>query len=362
VNDTAFLSTLNYSSVNEDWLTELKALKIGPEDKILCVTGSGARPLQLLLDNPASVTAIDVNPCQVNLLRLMIIAMKELPYTQYIEFLGLISSKCRLELFDIIKEKMEPDLSDFWDKHIKMIKKGIIYQGRWERYFRLVSIFANMMRPFAIRKLFSFTDIYEQSLYVDKVWDKKWWRIVFIILWSRLYSRVFLRDPAFYRYVDPEMVIGKYIFDGQVKGFKKYLARDCTIMSLGLMGQISPHDLPPHLDLEAVKIIKPQLNKINYVIEGLTDHLFKVPSGTYSRFSLSDVPSYLSQEDFEKLFEGIIHAAKPGARFCVREFLTAHMMPERFAGMIVREPELEAHLADVDKTFAYRFITGSVLK
>src|SRR3989337_2234761 len=43
-----FFKTLNYASVNEDWRTEAEALRPGPEDTVLCVTGSGDRPLDLL--------------------------------------------------------------------------------------------------------------------------------------------------------------------------------------------------------------------------------------------------------------------------------------------------------------------------
>ncbi len=65
-----FFQTLNYSSCNEDGLTELRALKLAPADHVCCITGSGDRVLHLLLGNPARVSAFDLNPAQNHLLEL----------------------------------------------------------------------------------------------------------------------------------------------------------------------------------------------------------------------------------------------------------------------------------------------------
>jgi len=83
-----FRSTLNYSSVNEDWRTEARALAIGPGDRVLAITGGG-RPLDLLLAGPERVVAIDAVPAQSALLELEAAAMRTLAYDGYAAFLGL---------------------------------------------------------------------------------------------------------------------------------------------------------------------------------------------------------------------------------------------------------------------------------
>lgn len=57
-----FYSRLSYSIGNEDWKTEQKALQITPEDRILCVTASGDRPLNLLYSNCKEIVSVDANP------------------------------------------------------------------------------------------------------------------------------------------------------------------------------------------------------------------------------------------------------------------------------------------------------------
>ena len=81
---------LAYSSVNEDWRTEAAALRLAPDARVLCVTGSGARPLDLLAVTPARVVAIDVNAAQNHLLELRVGAMRALQFDAYTAFLGLV--------------------------------------------------------------------------------------------------------------------------------------------------------------------------------------------------------------------------------------------------------------------------------
>ena len=86
------------------------------------------------------------------------------------------------------------------------------------------------------------------------------------------------------------------------------------------------------------------------------------PPGSFTRFSFSDVPSYLKQPDFERLLRAMIHAAAPGARFCIRQFLSDHAIPTDLLSSVQREPELERKLENEDRTFVYRFIVGTVRK
>src|SRR5512136_998662 len=43
-----YCTRINYSSCNEDSLSELEALRITPEKKIICITAGGGRVLNLL--------------------------------------------------------------------------------------------------------------------------------------------------------------------------------------------------------------------------------------------------------------------------------------------------------------------------
>ena len=133
----SFFHTLNYSSCNEDAITELKALDINENDVVGCITGSGDRPLHMLLNNPAKVHAFDANPIQNYLLQLKIAAIKSLNYKNFSGFIGLtdMSPVKRESLFQKLHENMTPDASAWFLKNTSKITNGILYQGRWEKYF-----------------------------------------------------------------------------------------------------------------------------------------------------------------------------------------------------------------------------------
>jgi S-adenosylmethionine:diacylglycerol 3-amino-3-carboxypropyl transferase len=103
-----FSRTLNFTSANEDGATELEALALAPSDHVLCLTASGARPLDLLLGNPARITAIDINPAQNELLRLKIAAFKALEDEALYAYLGIANSRHRPDLHRRVAAGLPP--------------------------------------------------------------------------------------------------------------------------------------------------------------------------------------------------------------------------------------------------------------
>ena len=362
VNNTDFFSTLNYSSCNEDWRTERQALQADTNDHILCVCGSGDRALHLLLDNPKKITAIDLNPFQTNLLRLKMNAMENMPFDDYVSFLGLHPSDDRTDQLKQLANKIEPELSDFWAQQQDMIEAGILYQGRWEKYYQTLSKLVNLTRSKVIKELFSFQDIRQQRKFVESVWDKAWWRYTYLVLCSRLFSRIFFKDPAFYENVAPEMQIGDYVYNALLESLNRYPARENFMVSLLFNGELPGDDLPPYIEETSVNLIRPQLNKIDVKTDNLIEHLEKASPGTYSCFSLSDVPSYLDENTFKRLLRAMTNAAADNARFCIRQFLSGYTMPDEFKEILTRDTDLEQKLEREDRAFAYRFFVGTIKK
>ena len=72
----SFFSRLSYSFGNEDWRTEQDALKIKSGDRVVCITGSGDRPLHLLLSEGQEVVSVDANIFQNQLLHLKAAALQ----------------------------------------------------------------------------------------------------------------------------------------------------------------------------------------------------------------------------------------------------------------------------------------------
>jgi S-adenosylmethionine-diacylglycerol 3-amino-3-carboxypropyl transferase len=171
-----FYKRLNYSLGNEDWVVEEQALNVTKGDRVICVTASGDRPLHLLMTDCAEIISLDMNRAQNYLLELKISALKHLDFEKYLAFLGCNHTPFRRDIFSELTKHLAKDTAAFWEKNIKMIQRGVVYQGRTERTTQIASQFFKLIRHRKIKKLFSFTHLESQRDFVEREWDTRTWR------------------------------------------------------------------------------------------------------------------------------------------------------------------------------------------
>lgn len=355
-----FFETLNYASVNEDWRTEALALRPEGRDRILCVTGSGDRPLNLLAATGARVVAIDLNPAQTHLLRLKVAALRRLSFDDYAAFLGLhrADGRWRRDRLGELLPDLPPDTRRFWATCPAMIAAGVLYAGRWEQFHKRVADLLRRMPFFSIDAVFEFDDLAEQRRFLDRRWNARFWRWLASFLCSPLFSPLCFGDPAYVS--GSRFPAGRYISERMRDALYRGLARESFMMSLLLRGVLTPFDLPPYLTPQGAAAVRSRLDRLEIVTGDLLVVLDKAPEGTFTRFSLSDVPSFLNAAGFRRLLLGIAGCAAPGARFCIRQFLKRHVWPEGLTDRLRRERSLEMQLAVSDRAFAYDFLVGAV--
>ncbi len=357
-----FFTRLNYSFGNEDWGTELKALKIKRSSHVLCVTASGDRPLHLMLDSPAKITAIDANSIQNHLLELKYAALNTLDYDDYIGFLGVVSSKNRESQFQKVAKEMTPLAASFWNKNGSLIMNGVLYQGHIERVTRYVAAASSLFRPYKTKRLFEQQDLSTQSKFVQDEFDTMALRKIFDIVLSRLVSKTLTIDPGLYQNIPNEFRLGHYIYDRMLNVLHRYLAKENPLVSLLFRGYVGWEALPPYLKPPGVEKIRNCNTQLSILTEDMIKHMENVLPCTYDTFSLSDVASYISQEKFNRMITGMYHAATPGARFCIRQFSSNHQIPIGLRDRLVRDTALEKQLEKEEKCFIYRFMVGKILK
>jgi S-adenosylmethionine-diacylglycerol 3-amino-3-carboxypropyl transferase len=355
-----FFRSINYSSVNEDWRTELAGLKLSPGSRVLCVTGSGDRPLDLLAAAAVDVVAIDLSEAQNALLQLKAVAIRDLPFDEYSRFIGLHEAEAswRESVLRRLMPGLASGVSEFWMARLRHVRRGVIYCGRFERYMRRVSRVGRFLRPRAIPTLFSFTSLEKQRQFLTESWDRPYWRAVYRLILSPIVTRLVFRDPAYFEHT--AVPVGTTVYDRMIRGLTRYLARDSFMVSLALRGRLSDHDLPPYLTPNGCAAIRDRLHLLSVVTADIVEYLELAPRRSFTHFSLSDVPSFLTESGFRRLLSGVIRCAKPNARVVLRQFLTRYELPEELSDGIVREPEVEALLSAEDRSFAYEFLVGTV--
>ncbi|MCF7852432.1 MAG: BtaA family protein [Simkaniaceae bacterium] len=357
---TLFYSKLSYSFGNEDWITEKKALQIEPNHTVVCVTASGDRPLNLLLNDCHRIISVDANPIQTHLLDLKCNAMKHLDFYSFLEFLGITNNQKKKTLPRKIYENLNEESKTFWVQHMNLIEKGIIYQGQVEKVCQYLAIFIRCFRGFSISKLTSFDSLDEQREFVAKNWDRPFWRRIFQIALNPKYSKFYIDDPGLTHFIGPNINPGDYIYDRMHKSLNQFLAKENPLFSLVLNGYVQEAAFAPHMKIEYAPLIKSRLDRLSYKTENMIDFLEKQPPESIDRFSFSDIASYMSEKDFNRMLRAMIHCAKPKARFCIRQFLSDHQIDKDIQGHLHREPTLEKELDEEDKCFLYRFMTGAI--
>lgn len=355
-----FDKRLNYSLGNEDWSVEEQALQVKPGDCVICVTASGDRPMHLLMTDCKEILSLDMNRIQNYLLDLKMAAISQLDYEKYIDFLGCNKTKNRYDIFKQIKPHLSKDSANYWENNKKMIQRGIIYQGVIERLTYVLAKVIKLIRPKKNDVLFTFTDIDSQREYVEKVWDTAIWRKIFKAFLNSN-SLKFVNDPGLSSF-DQSIKPGNYIYQKMRDYLNNTLASESPLLQLIFLGKILPNAYFPYLTHVGYQKIRSNISRLKYQTTNIVEFLNTHTPNEIDVFSMSDIASYMPQEVFERLLQGIYNTAKPEARFCIREFMSKRQIPNEYIPHFKRDFKLEQKLEKEESNFVYRFMAGSIQK
>lgn len=357
-----FYNRLNYSLGNEDWHAEEQALRVKPNDHVVCVTASGDRPLHLLMTDCAEITSIDMNHIQNFLLELKLAAISLLDYEKYLAFLGCAPTKHRYVIFTQLKSYLSHDAVLFWEDHKKMINRGIIYQGRVERLTHFSAKILNILKYKQIKTLLSFDELEAQRNFIATRLNTFLWRKIFDISMHPNIMKIIINDPGVISYVDTSIKPGKYIFQRMLYYLNNHLAKKSPLLQLILTGRILPEAYFPYLTFEGYNKIRKDTGRLKHKTVNVIEYINNIAPNSFNCFSMSDIASYMSQENFNRLLKGIHNSARPNARFCLRKLMSNYVIPSELINNFQRDTQLEQKLENEESNFVYRFIVGEVQK
>ncbi|WP_291201035.1 DUF3419 family protein [Hyphomonas sp.] len=355
-----FGRTLNFTSANEDGATELAALALCPTDHVLCLAASGARPLDLLLGNPARITAIDINPAQNELTRLKIAALRALDDEAVHAYLGIAPGRHRIDLHRKVEVQLGPASRSFWDARRGLIASGVWHSGRWERVLRLGAFGTNLLRGSAINALFEAETLNRQAeIWRTRFDDAVWHSAVRLLsqrwFWTRVIGEpggAFLPPPA----QSEARLTGLFR-----RASENIFFRDSDFAVLLLKGRhTSSTALPLHMQPGNMATIRDRLERIHVAEEGLAT-LGASGLGPFDAFSLSDFGSYCGQADYDACWRGILAAARPGARWCERVFMNPVTAGPALSPQIRTDGARGDALTRADKAIIYDIRCGTLL-
>ena len=355
-----FIENLNYTLSNEDTLIEQKILP-DKADNIFVVGGSGARVLPLLVKNPKTIYVSDLSMKQLFLVELRLQAALHLEYEDFLFFLGYrgacqdggIDGNDRYTVFKSLPLSNECRL--FWEEQKNIwIQRGFIGLGKWERHFQKLNLIFRKYLKFNMMEIFKAQSIEEQK----ELYKKYFKKVLF-----RWFLKIFANESVFNKYLykgsfpsakkegSRDKLLWKFLEENLERIFTTTLVRKNYFFQLLFLGRIYFEEgLPLEAHRNTIDQIKKSTSKIIYTQGDLRERL---KEDRWDFISLSDVISYLPQEEANCFLKKISPQMNPSSKIVIRSFLkTPGNMDE---SGFKREPPLEEWAFQQDSTSVYNF-------
>jgi len=361
IEKSSFFNRIAYSTCWEDFDIINKALKIKKGDTILSITSGGCNVLNFLIYAPRKIIAVDFNPNQNHILTLKIIAIKHLNHEEFIELLGVVKTNKSLKIYGKIREYLPKETQIFWDNKCKIIKKGITYNGRQERYIHSIGQYLRYLKGEDV--LIDFLrskSLKEQTVYFNKHLKDFSWKLYFNAVYNKPVMMI-AKDKFVFNQIEDSSYHIK--FRKRVENAAiNVQAKNNPFMSFALLGYYLDGDYYPHyLKKKNFEYLKKRADQIDIKTGPIQEILKELPTNSIDKFNLSNVLDWTSLGEFKKILQDLIRVGKHKSRFCYLNTLMKRHIPN-FTNIKSYKKEAN-NLLKKDKSFLYEnFEIGEILK
>lgn len=127
-------SNLVYNAAWEDPRIDRQLLKLDASSEVVMITSAGCNVLDYLLDSPAAIHTVDVNPRQNALLELKMALLRKGDFQELFEMFGIGSHPRYAAVYHSVRSDLSAPAQVFWDKRISFfdpasLKHSFYYHG-----------------------------------------------------------------------------------------------------------------------------------------------------------------------------------------------------------------------------------------
>ena len=305
-------SLIRYSQCWEDTEVLLESLDIQENDICFGILSAGDNVFSMLAENPKKVMALDISFPQIALAKLKKEVFNSLSYEEMLEFMGVMKSDKRIEIYDRIRENLDKEVKEYWDFNKDAIEKGIIHAGKFEKFFK---IFREKILPFVhskkrIEKLLEKKSRQERIEYYDKYWNNFRWKLMFKLFFSKYIVGKLGRDKEFFRYAEKN--ISEEMKERSRYALCEQNPYENPYINYILTGNYRKDCLPYFLRKENFDKIRKNLHKVEILQSSVEEYLDQIDF-KIDKFNLSDIFEYMSAENYSKLMGKIYDNAEDNA-------------------------------------------------
>lgn len=328
-----------YNQIWEDPRVDLQALKLDENSNVITISSGGCNALNYLLENPASVTAVDLNRHHIFLLNLKIAALKSLPNSEdFFAFFGYGKSEKNIANYEnLVAPKLDADTRKFWEsnsglskithgKRINFFKKGGLYEHSRNGYFlRFFHKFSHLLglKPEEVLKAKTPEEqekLYDQ--YIDPFFDT-----FFVKTVGKLPVTMFGLGIPPQQYDELKKDLGE---DGNIidvyRTRAKRLAVDYPIYENYFAWQAfarkydteNRQAVPEYLKQENYAQLKSNAESICTKIGSITDEIKNQPKNAFNRFIFLDAQDWMNAETMTDLWQTIADKGESSSRIIFR--------------------------------------------
>ncbi len=294
------LDSLRYALVWESSATLYGALRLGPADHALVITGAGCNVLNALLTPAASVTAIDLNPAQNALLRLKQHVVAHHPYPVFRGLLGLDGPGAVAAAWPLVQAALPAPEQPYWTRFFVDNPAGIFTAGRLESY---VTAFLPTLAPAlqaALRRLLAFDTAGAQEAFFRNKLEPTDFREQFV----QYFDDANLskgRDPRLFAHATESG--GAAFYDRLRQHVGTQLVRDNFFSRFFFFGPegLPPSVLPPCYQEANYLRLRARLPALRIRTGEATDFLLSPDGQAVTKASLSNIFEYVSAAEFAQV-------------------------------------------------------------
>jgi S-adenosylmethionine-diacylglycerol 3-amino-3-carboxypropyl transferase len=350
VDTKADFSRIRYANCWEDagiLLTALAPRLAG--GRALSIASAGDNTLAMLLLAPERVVAVDFSVAQLACLDLRMAGFRRLSYEELLGFLGVEPSDSRGRVYRALRGELSSDSRAFWDAHDRLIERGVIHAGKFERYFGFLRAVVKLVQSRRrVDQLLVTRAPSERADFYASQWNTWLWRSVTGLVCSRRVMGALGRDPSFFAHAEGSMAAhvrerAAHAATAQDPAANPYLRYILTGEFAGC--------LPLYLEREHFEDIRSRLDCVELLRGDVSDAASR--HGPFDAFNLSDVFEYMSRAEFDACAERLAGAATADACVAYWNMLAPRDLAESRPADFVAERERAGCLHRRDRAFFY---------
>jgi S-adenosylmethionine-diacylglycerol 3-amino-3-carboxypropyl transferase len=291
------LNAIRYSLVWEDSSTLNHALAIDASDHVMVITSAGCNVLNTVLKDPASVTAVDLNPVQNKLLAFKQHVICNHPYRVFRKVMGFDGEEAvqgaKEKVFEALTAKDKIFWSSFFDAH----PQGLITSGKLERYITHFCSTLPACLQEKLQALLTFSDVEKQyAFFIDHLHHSRFRELFINYFDDENLSKG--RDPKLLKYATETG--GQAFYNRLVQQVKSTLVATNFYFRFFFFGPFNlPEDILPPCYRECnYKKLQQQVSKIKIVTAEAIDYLLSQEGLQVNKASLSNIFEYTSKAEF----------------------------------------------------------------